>query len=138
MLLPTYAKNAANKRKPYSLTQIYIQKCTILLLFQCVFTGSQYAKIRKKAILQEVTMNIFLKSWLQIINFQKKCFQLRYRFLVPFQSYCLCMSRKKQFLSKLEYKFKNIIHSIKYSPHIFCRKLSFRKESELKYIYFLL
>ena len=34
MLLPTYAKNAANKRKPYSLTQI--------------FTGSQYAKIRKK------------------------------------------------------------------------------------------
>ena len=51
MLLPTYAKNAANKRKPYSLTQIYIQKCTILLLFQCVFTGSQYAKIRKKAIL---------------------------------------------------------------------------------------
>ena len=38
ILLPTYAKNAANKRKPYSLTQIYIQKCTILLLFQYVFT----------------------------------------------------------------------------------------------------
>ena len=51
ILLPTYAKNAANKRKPYSLTQIYIQKCTILLLFHYVFTGSQYAKIRKKAIL---------------------------------------------------------------------------------------
>ena len=35
-LLRTYAKNAANKRKPYSLTQIYIQKCTILLLFHYI------------------------------------------------------------------------------------------------------